>query len=313
MYLISVIVPVYNTEKYLTRCVTSILSQSYKNIELILVDDGSTDNSGDICENFKKIDSRVKVIHKKNGGQSSARNIGLDTATGNIISFVDSDDWLVQGIYEHCINLFNRFKADVVDFDVVFTFNENEKRVNNKYPKIEVIKDENILYDYLKRGQTEKTPFSVCRKLYVANLFLGIRFPEGKIYEDIATNFKLLMNAKILIHTSYTGYCYRQQGISTTRQGFRIKDFDLIDAANNILIESKRLNNEKINYFANVKLARSYFSLLSKIALYGFNDDNIDKNDTIKHFTKELRKKFSFLIKITNASKQKDNYDTVMY
>src|SRR5699024_8688641 len=124
MLKISVIVPVYNAEKYLHRCIKSILDQTYKNLEIILVDDGSIDTSGKICDYYDHKDERIKVIHKENGGQSSARNTGLTIASGDYVSFVDSDDWIVEDIYEYCINLIKTTNCDVVDFKCMFTNGE---------------------------------------------------------------------------------------------------------------------------------------------------------------------------------------------
>jgi glycosyltransferase involved in cell wall biosynthesis len=294
---ISVIVPVYNTEKFINKCITSILSQSYSNLEVILVNDGSTDQSGVICEHFRSLDNRVIVIHKNNGGQSSARNEGLKIASGDIISFVDSDDWLMPEIYEHGIDLMNKYGCDVVDFKVHYAKSERIVIKNTKKIKIKIVEGQDILLDYLQRGQVENTPFSVYRKLYKVKLLKNITFPVGKINEDISTNYRILMNAQKLVHTSFYGYCYRQEGTTTTRQGFRNKDYDLLTASYELISLAELSKNKTIKYLAEVKLARSYFSLLSKIALYGFNDENIDKKKTTTYLSKELRKNFLFLIK----------------
>ena len=112
--LLSVIIPVYNVEDYVARCVDSVLNQTYGNLEVILVDDGAKDSSGDICDTLALKDSRVRVIHKENGGLSSARNVGLDMATGEYITFVDSDDWLEADGYEHLMELMERYQVKLV-------------------------------------------------------------------------------------------------------------------------------------------------------------------------------------------------------
>lgn len=119
--LLSVIVPVYKVEQYLKRCTDSIRNQTYKNLEIILVDDGSPDDSGRLCDEIAMQDDRIKVIHKKNGGLSSARNAGIEIASGDFITFVDSDDWIDLNIYKKCINIFQRYECDVVDFKATFS------------------------------------------------------------------------------------------------------------------------------------------------------------------------------------------------
>ena len=111
--LLTIIIPVYNTEKYLERCVESVRNQTYDNLEIILIDDGSTDASGGICDRLAEEDGRIVVLHKKNGGQSSARNMGLDIATGELIGFVDSDDYIVPDMYETLYNLMNEYEAEI--------------------------------------------------------------------------------------------------------------------------------------------------------------------------------------------------------
>lgn len=288
--------PIYNVEKYLHRCIDSVINQTYESLEIILIDDGSPDNCGVICDSYAQKDERIKVIHKKNGGQSSARNAGLEIATGDYLSFVDSDDWIVEDIYEHCIDLIQNIKYDVIDFQCLFTKGTLIKQRLNENIKCEIVEGKEILRDYLLRGQNEKAPFTVWRKLYKRNLFNHIRFPEGKINEDITTNYKVLMQCKRLIHTDKVGYYYFQENNSTTRNALKRRDFDLLDAC----IEMKNLSQNEdyldIKYLVKVKNARSYFSLLAKIAYYGVTDELLDKNTVIKNLTKELRKNYLLLM-----------------
>lgn len=291
--LISVIVPVYNTEQYLERCINSIINQSYKNLEIILVNDGSKDKSGFICDEFKKADKRVKVIHKENGGQSSARNAGLDIATGELITFVDSDDWIDDEIYDKCITFFRDDKYDVVDFKPIFSTG-SEQTYSPKKDELIVIGTIEILYDYLYRGQTEICPFSMCRKIYKKHLFSDIRFPEGKIYEDIITNFRVLEKCNSLIHISDIGYYYYQNHNESTTSGrLTLKDFDLLE----ICLEICELSNKydfRIQELSNIKLARSYFSLLAKAATGGMDND-INREDLI-FLEKNLRSNYNILM-----------------
>lgn len=297
MIKISVIVPIYNSEMYLERCLNSILNQTYKNIELILINDGSTDNSGKICDKYKEKDERVIVKHCINRGQSVARNIGIDIATGDFIAFVDSDDWIVEDIYEEAIKAYEQLNCDVVDYKCIFVNSDKLKLEKVKNNKIEVIEGNDILKDYLYRGQTEKAPFSPCRKLYKRNLFDKIRFPEGRINEDISTNYEILMNCTKLVHIDKVGYYYFQDGSSTTRGGLRKKDFDLIKACEDLKRLSKNESDKNIKLLIDVKYARSYFSLLAKIAFYGIKDDDLDEKKVIKYLTNKLRDNYFLLMK----------------
>lgn len=294
---ISIIVPVYNTEKNLSRCIDSILSQTYQNLEVILVNDGSSDGSGKIIERYHKLDNRIKVIHKDNGGISSARNAGLDIASGDFVAFVDSDDWIEHDIYEYCLELAKSSKSDVVDYGIVFVKGKHGTSSKEKYNTSTIEGNQEILKDYLLRGQTEKTPFSVCRKFYRLHLFNDVRFPAGKINEDIATNYKVLLKAKKLIKTDKVGYYYFQDSVSTTRNGFRKRDFDLIDASKELITLAEETQYPEIKQLARIKLARSYFSLLAKIAFYGFEDKDINKTLIIRELTNNLRTHYLLLIR----------------
>ena len=292
--LLSVIVPVYKVEKYLKRCVDSILKQSYSNIEVILIDDGSPDYSGTLCDEIALSDNRVKVIHKDNGGLSSARNAGIEMATGEYITFVDSDDRIDLNIYEKCMNMFYKYKCDVVDFRAMFT-NDSKNSIDNIHYEPIIVEDKEILYDYLYRGQTEKCPFSVCRKVYRKTLYGDIRFPDGRVNEDISTNFKVLQKCERLVHIPDIGYYYFQDNSGSITSGkLRKKDFDLLVASKELCELSQQYQDRKLNNLAEVKLARSYFSLLAKAATGGIEKD-IDKQD-IKYLTKNLRKNYKLLM-----------------
>ena len=141
---ISIIVPIYNTEKYLQRCIESLINQTYQNLEIILVNDGSTDNSEKICAKYKKTDNRIKVFSKVNGGQSSARNLALENITGDYIGFVDSDDWIALDTYEYLMNIIEKNSADIAFIERIKT-NGKELKKYNKRPKEVLYENDNIL------------------------------------------------------------------------------------------------------------------------------------------------------------------------
>lgn len=294
--LLSVIVPVYKVEQYLKRCTDSIINQTYKNLEIILVDDGSPDNSGRLCDEIAMQDDRIKVIHKMNGGLSSARNAGIEVAKGDYITFVDSDDWISLDIYNKCIAAVNEFDSDVIDFKTIYT-NGGLNDIKTKSEKPIVVNKEDLLFDYLYRGQTDICPFSVCKKVYSSILFKNIRFPEGKMNEDIVTNFNLLNESSKLVHLCDIGYYYFQNEKSLTNGPLKLKDFDLIVASKTLCELALPLHDYRVYNLAKVKLARSYFSLLAKAALNGISNDIPNKNAYLSELKDNLKQNYLLLMK----------------
>lgn len=294
---ISIIVPVYNVEKYLHRCVDSILAQTYENIEIILVNDGSTDNSPNICNEYKAKDARIKVIHQANSGQSGARNAGLKVATGEYIGFVDSDDWIMPDMYEYLLRIVEENNSEIGDIECLFA-DKFSNSVEIKDEVIEIYEEKDILWHYLYRGLNSKVaPYSACRKLYKRSFFEKVMFQEGKINEDILANYEILSTAKKIAVSNQCKYFYFQNELSTTTTGFKKKDFDLLKICNEICELSSEENYRKINELAKMKLARSYFSLLAKIARYGFSDNELNRRETIKCLTKGLRNNYLLLMR----------------
>lgn len=188
--LISVIVPVYNVESYLARCVASIRAQTYQNLEIILVDDGSKDASGDLCEAFAREDFRIRVIHKENGGLSSARNAGIDIAKGEYFSFVDSDDWIEEDTLEVLLATALEEKVQLVccgRYDV--NSETGERTLGLCHERKENISAE----EFLKRIFTwDNCDFSACDKLFHRDMFQHYRFPFGKRSEDVAVMYRII-------------------------------------------------------------------------------------------------------------------------
>lgn len=217
--LISVIVPVYNTEKYLDKCMQSILGQTYGNLEIILIDDGSTDGSSEKCDSYAKVDSRVRVIHKKNGGQSSARNVGLDICKGKYISFVDSDDWIEPDMYSFLYKQLETFDMRLAVCGRYDVYENSKEKTVGKSLECNGIFDS---YDVLPKMAVGKlSDFSVCDKLHHRDLWHSIRFPEGEIYEDFAVMYKVLMAAEKVVLCDIPFYVYYHRKNSTVTSGFR--------------------------------------------------------------------------------------------
>ena len=294
---ISVIVPVYKVEKYLKRCVESILGQTYNNIEVILVDDGSPDGCPQICDDYAQRDNRVRVIHKTNGGLSSARNAALDLdLTGDYLTFVDSDDWIAKDYLEHGLGLLEQTGADIIQVDFTFV---NDRKVFKKEPrkeKIEIFEGKEILQYYLT-STTITGSYSVCRCLFPVSFTRSIRFREGKINEDIDWKYKVLQKAQKLVVTNRIMYYYYQSGNSISSGGLKSKDFQLREAAELLRNLTAHENYGTIAFLGKVKEARTAFSLLSKIAYYGIADSSIDKTDTVKRLTIEHKQNVKTLLK----------------
>ncbi|MEY8337987.1 glycosyltransferase [Lachnospiraceae bacterium 62-35] len=232
--MISVIVPVYNVENYLYRSIESVLNQTYKNLEIILVDDGSIDESPDICERLKKRDSRIRVIHQKNAGLSAARNVGIDICNGKYVFFLDSDDLLFPTAFETLYSLLKDNKADIAIGGTYTSFssryelpqNVSENTIIGKVGSIEAI--EESLY-------SKKFSPSAWGKLYKRGLFDEIRYPVGKYYEDLFTTYKLFLKASTVIYTTQKIYCYfKRAGSISMEKGLSEKQFDCYQALENI-------------------------------------------------------------------------------
>ena len=212
--LISVIVPVHNVAAYLPRCVDSILAQSYANLQIILVDDGSTDDSGKICEEYAKKDTRIQVIHQKNGGLSSARNAGLDAASGQYIGFVDSDDWIEPEMYEKMLALMECNEAQIVCAGRYDVDGDTGRKTIGLCPKQqtcvtgEELAGRIFLWDHCDS--------SACDKLYRRALFDGIRYPEGRTCEDVPVTYRLALKAErvVLCDKPFYNYYHRSGSIS---------------------------------------------------------------------------------------------------
>lgn len=214
--LVSVIVPVYNVEEYLARCVDSILSQTYRNLEVILVDDGAKDSSGTICDSYAQRDSRVKVVHKENGGLSSARNAGIDIARGEYLEFVDSDDWLEPDAVESMLHQAVVHQVELVlggRWDV--SARTGEKKLGLCPSHQEIISGTEMVRRIFR---WENCDSSACDKLFHKRLFREIRFPHGKVVEDVPVMYKIVLDAGrvALLDKPVYNYFHRSGSISYT-------------------------------------------------------------------------------------------------
>ena len=273
--MISIIVPVYNIEKYVERCITSIMSQTYEDIEIILVDDGSTDSSGDICDRLAQKDDRILVIHKTNGGLSEARNSGLDIARGEYIGFVDGDDYISPYMYEYLYHLLSKYEANMAECD----FKEVLEDEDVKYDSL---KNDNII-DVLEGEHKYHLVTGLCTqdivawsKLYKREIFDQFRYIKGKLHEDQWAIPYIVNKCDKIVRSNARLYYYtnRKDAISKT-QITPSRMWDLLDALKNSVaffkdngllsyqeIEARQLCNYIMMYY---ELSKEEFDNYSEI------------------------------------------------
>lgn len=282
MELVTIIVPIYNVEDYLEDCITSLIRQTYSNIEIILVDDGSTDRCPQICDEYLKKDRRIKVIHKKNGGLSDARNIGLESAKGRYVSFVDSDDWIeltmIQHLYETCID----FNAQIACCGRYIT--DGNSVVTSKFKgDRRAFSSKRAIEEAMLGSSIDVAAWD---KLYHVDVFKDIRYPVGENNEDIATFYKIFNNAEIIAHCGTCEYYYRNRPGSITKLNYRKRDRQIIfKNLDNLETFINEKYPENIYAFERYKVMNIYFLLNKYIKSYVMID-NEEYLLLIKNFNK---------------------------
>ena len=246
--MISIIVPVYNVEKYIKRCVDSVISQSYLDWELVLVDDGSTDDSGKICEEYAKKDSRIRCFHKSNGGQASARNLGLENANGEYISFLDSDDWLAESFFKVTVSELIHNDADIVTTNYFLYFDSNRiKPVFNQMDSLVICDNKEAMKRLLLNNGTSS---SVCARLYKKDLLQGISFQEGMLFEDAAISYQYFLKAsRVVFIPEPLMYYFQREGSTMSRRDKKIR-LDEIRAAHERYVGVREYYNDEISEIA---------------------------------------------------------------
>lgn len=235
---VSIIVPVYNVEKYLDKCILSLVNQTYKNIEILLIDDGSTDLSGVMCDDYARQYSNIKAFHKKNGGLSSARNFGMQYVTGQYVAFVDSDDYVESYYIERLINpILDSTINSAIDMVICNHINESPDGrplgkgfIRQSQPEYMTAQTalEAMCYGY-------KFGASACEKIISEKIARSFPFPEGKIYEDLATMFYMIAASKNIVFLGTPMYHYVQRNYSIRRSAWTSSVTDIIDAAQSLL------------------------------------------------------------------------------
>lgn len=225
--MISVIIPVYNMEKYLERCVSSVIGQTYPHLEILLVDDGSTDSSADLCNKLAAEDSRIRVLTKENGGQGSARNWGIEQACGEYIGFVDSDDWIHPDMYRILLENLCQYDADISACRTI-RVKDAVQANDNTDDSVRTFDNQTAMLHHLELdGGMGQCPVD---KLYRRKLFDGIRFLELRGYEDAGTIFKLIAASNRVVYQNSALYYYFMRENSTMTRPFSEKDMDRVRA-----------------------------------------------------------------------------------
>lgn len=227
--LLSVIIPVYQVEKYIGQCLDSVLAQTYINLDIILVDDGGTDSSVDICREYQKKDARIRIISQENRGLSKARNVGVEHAKGELITFIDSDDFINPKMFEKMISYIYEYDLDIISCtstrkEVISEIGSGEFVIYDHYTAVSMgLRDDNV---------------SAWGKIYKKNLLEKVHFPEGRVFEDLGTLYKIFNECKKVGWLDYQFYHYIKRENSITQRSFRVKP----------KYDSLYLNHEKISF-----------------------------------------------------------------
>lgn len=279
--LISVVVPIYNVEKYIKRCIESIINQTYVNLEIILVNDGSPDKCGEICEKYALKDKRIKVIHKRNGGLSDARNSGIEIAKGKYIGFVDSDDYIDLDMYEILYKNLKKNEADISICDIYTVYDDFIEKYKKSDENIIIMNNELAIKEMLDEKIINTSAWN---KLYKIELFKEIRYPFGKLSEDLFTTYKLFHISNRICYIDKPKYYYVQTENSIMRSNFNIRKLDTLEGTKELVEFTKRYyrNIEKNAINRHVKYSISY---LRQIIENNFNDKII-----IESLRKDVKK-----------------------
>ena len=292
--LVSVVVPVYNVLPFLKRCLDSIICQTYSNLEIIIVDDGSTDGSGLVCDEYKKKDSRIKVIHRENGGLSEARNTGIEIFNGKYITFIDSDDWIEPSYVEYLYTLISENKADMVQ--CAFRYIDSNHKVYNKVSNTQEI----LVYEKKQATKdlllTKHLFSSAWGKLYQRRFFEYLRYPKGKLFEDIPVTYDVVLSSNIIVYGDIAlyNYYYNNQGISKAK--FNPRRLDVIEfisgAVDKVVQEYPELKLD-----CDVAMFRTYLGVFLSF------DENTKYGNIEEEIWQSLKKYRQSVINNSDASK----------
>ena len=296
--LISVIIPIYKVEDYLEKCIDSVINQTYKNLEIILVNDGSPDNCKQICEKYKEDDERIVIINKENGGLSDARNAGIDIAKGKYIAFIDSDDYVSEDYIKYLYSLINEYSAkmSICRVKEVWTNTRNEELQKDEKLTSKLLNSKETFYNLLFDKGVEVCAYA---KLYSRELFNNIRFPKGKVYEDTAIMYKIIKNAKQIAYGDKKCYYYvAREGSISKHPEFNKNEMDYIEHTSQMLdyIEKR---------YPNLKSAIHRFDVYAKFRVLKMLIFTKPRNRQMeKEYVKEIKKNQKEVFKLKETPRK---------
>ncbi len=283
---VTVVLPIYNVEKYLDRCINSVINQTFKNLEIILVNDGSTDNCLKICEKYKNIDDRIIIINQRNKGLSAARNSGIIKATSKYICFIDSDDYIEKDMIEYLYNGMKRYNSQITCCGFTNIYENGIKEKITRPKKAIVYTKEEALDIHLISGYIDVVAWN---KLYDIELFKNVKYPEGLLYEDMLTTYKLIYNSNKVVLLPESKYYYCKRSSSIGGADFSEKTLKLIEACdevyNFITQNYKRCKNIKI------AIIQWYIVVFNKMII-----SNYENNKILRKIKKYIINNFYYIL-----------------
>ena len=298
--LISVIVPVYKVEQYLQKCVDSLINQTYKNLEIILVDDGSPDTCPQICDDYAKKDNRIKVVHKENGGLSDARNAGMEVATGEYVSFIDSDDYVALDFFETLLSVIKAENSDIVECDLI-RFNENQSVEVPKFTgKTRSFDTKDGLLKLIVEDEFHQ---HVWNKLYKADITLDVLYDKGKLNEDEFWTYQIFGRAKKITKIDKPMYYYLQRAGSIMGVGYNLRRLDALEGkVNRQEYVEKKFPDIRVQ--SKVNLYLSCLFAYQCVLKHMKGEDKAKAKKIIKGYVKRYRFTFEEIKSINDSSKK---------
>lgn len=289
--LVTVIIPIYQAEEYLNKCLTTVTQQTYGKLEIVLIDDGSTDSSSLICDKWAQKDQRIKVIHQKNGGRSVARNTGLSNATGDYVAFIDPDDWMAKTMIEKLVTSIDQTKSDIAICQFINVFSNGKMRRNAAFNKGQQVFNRNEFFSYLLEDNVITN--HLWRMLYKRNIIPKGIFPKGMDFEDIFAMPYIIKNCKKIVYIDDSEYFYRKNEESLVHITDINKYQDHYIAVRNSCCQIISLE-PSLSSKANIVLAQKLIGILKEIY-----DNNLEINDNCQ--TRKLLKNIKIDIAKTHA------------
>lgn len=282
---ISVVVPIYNVEKYLRRCISSIVSQTYKNLEIFLIDDGSTDSSGDICDEYAQQDNRIIVIHKENGGQAAARNLALDRVSGDWIAFLDSDDWIEQDMYRILLQLAKETDSDIATCSIKKYSDNGECLSLREYTgNVEILSQYDAIADLLHQ---QKIRFEIWNKLWKREILEGVRFQENQLCEEVYFDHHAFLKAKRIVFVDMPLHNYVVGRPGSTASSFKVTRMSVFGAFEDFAKDLEAINHKDLAEI--IKCISTRFTVNFYVEAAQSNVPKEIKGTLIEQFSKYYR------------------------